>query len=41
VRVGRRASDRVEILAGIDAGTPVVTKGAAIARAELLRRRGS
>ena len=40
VRVGRRTSERVEIIGGLKCGTPVVTTGAAIAKAELLRRRG-
>lgn len=40
VRVGRRTSERAEILAGLPCGTPVVTVGSAIAKAELLRRRG-
>ena len=40
VRVGRRTAERAEILAGLEAGTPVVTAGAAVAKAELLRRRG-
>lgn len=39
VRVGRRAVGRVEVLAGLDAATLVVGKGAAVAKAELLRRR--
>ena len=40
VRVGRRTGDRAEILAGLECGAPVVTTGAAVAKAELLRRRG-
>jgi len=40
VRVGRRTTERVEILDGLAAGTPVVTDGASVAKAELLRRRG-
>jgi multidrug efflux pump subunit AcrA (membrane-fusion protein) len=40
VRVGRRTAERAEILAGLAPGTPVVTAGAAVAKAELLRRRG-
>lgn len=39
VRVGRRTAERAEILAGLAPGTPVVTAGAAVARAEILRRR--
>lgn len=41
VRVGRTSSERVEILAGLEAGTPVVTGGVAIAKAELLKRRSA
>jgi cobalt-zinc-cadmium efflux system membrane fusion protein len=40
VRVARRTIERAEIVAGLTRGTPVVTDGAAIAKAELLRRRG-
>jgi hypothetical protein len=40
VRVGRRTARLAELLAGVDAGTRVVTDGAAIAKAELLKRRG-
>jgi cobalt-zinc-cadmium efflux system membrane fusion protein len=40
VRVGRRTAERAEILDGLVAGTPVVSDGAAVAKAELLRRRG-
>ncbi|MGZ8457469.1 MAG: efflux RND transporter periplasmic adaptor subunit [Gemmatirosa sp.] len=40
VRVGRRSAEHAEILAGLARGTPVVTQGAAVAKAELLRRRG-
>ena len=40
VRVGRRTEEHAEILAGLAAGTPVVTHGAAVAKAEILRRRG-
>ena len=39
VRVGRRTSERAEIIGGVKCGTPVVTTGAAVAKAELLRRR--
>ena len=39
VRVGRQGADVIEILAGVEEGTPVVVQGAAIARAEILRRR--
>ena len=40
VRVGRRTAERVEVLAGLDAGAGVLVQGAGIAKAELLRRRG-
>ena len=40
VRVGRRDAELAEILAGLAPGTRVVTTGAAIAKAELLERRG-
>lgn len=39
VRVGRRTSARVEIVAGLSDGAVVITSGAAIAKAEILRRR--
>lgn len=39
VRVGRRGSGRAEILAGIRPGALVVSQGAAVARAEVLRQR--
>jgi cobalt-zinc-cadmium efflux system membrane fusion protein len=39
VRVGRRGTTTVEILAGLEPGRAIVVKGAATARAELLRRR--
>ena len=39
VRVGRRTIETVEVLAGLDAGKAVVVRGAAIAKAELLKRR--
>jgi membrane fusion protein, heavy metal efflux system len=39
VRVGRRAAGMAEIEIGISAGAPVVTVGAAVARAEILRQR--
>lgn len=39
VRVGRRAGGRAEIISGLPDSTRVVTTGAAIAKAELLRRR--
>lgn len=39
VRVGRRTAERAEVVAGIDAGTMVVTRGAAVAKAEIMRRR--
>jgi cobalt-zinc-cadmium efflux system membrane fusion protein len=40
VRVGRRTAERAEIVAGLSAGQRVVAGDAAVARAELLRRRG-
>lgn len=40
VRVGRRSATRAEILAGLATGTPVVAEGAAVAKAEILRKRG-
>jgi cobalt-zinc-cadmium efflux system membrane fusion protein len=39
VRVGRRSAEQVELLAGLEAGKVVVVRGAAIAKAELLKRR--
>jgi membrane fusion protein, heavy metal efflux system len=39
VRTGRRAGEMVEVVSGLAPGTPVVTTGASIARAEILRRR--
>ena len=41
VRIGRRSSERVEVLAGLEAGTAVVVRGVAIAKAELLKRRSA
>jgi len=41
VRVGRRSAQQVELLSGIGAGRRVVVGRAAIAKAELLKRRGS
>jgi cobalt-zinc-cadmium efflux system membrane fusion protein len=40
VRAGRRTSEQVEILAGLAPGERVIVQGAAIAKAELLKRRG-
>ena len=40
VRVARRTPRHAEIVAGLRAGTPVVARGAAVAKAELLKRRG-
>lgn len=40
VRVGRLSREYVEILAGIDTGRTVIHGGAAIAKAEILKRRG-
>ena len=39
VRIGRRAVDQVELLTGIGVGRVVVLGSAAIAKAELLKRR--
>jgi cobalt-zinc-cadmium efflux system membrane fusion protein len=39
VRVGRLTSARAEILAGVDAGQHVIVGGAAVAKAEILKRR--
>ena len=39
VRVGRRSATLAEILSGIDSGRTVVVGGAAIAKAEILKRR--
>ena len=39
VRVGRRTATNTEILAGLRPGTRLVTEGAAVAKAEILRRR--
>lgn len=39
VRVGRRTGERVEIVAGVTEGARVVTTGAAVAKAEIIRRR--
>jgi cobalt-zinc-cadmium efflux system membrane fusion protein len=41
VRVGRRTGERVEILAGLSTQDQVILQGAAIAKAELLKRRGA
>jgi cobalt-zinc-cadmium efflux system membrane fusion protein len=41
VRVGRRNGDRAEILAGVDSTASVVVLGAAVAKAEILRRRAT
>lgn len=40
VRVGRRTSALAEIVSGIDTGRTVVLGGAAVAKAEILKRRG-
>jgi hypothetical protein len=40
VRVGRRAGPLVELRGGVPAGTAVIVGRAAIAKAELLKRRG-
>ena len=39
VRVGRRAAGMAEVMAGIAPGAPVVSAGAAVAKAEILRQR--
>lgn len=39
VRIGRRAGDRTEILSGVSAGRRVIAGSAAIAKAELIKRR--
>jgi cobalt-zinc-cadmium efflux system membrane fusion protein len=39
VRIGRRTGVRAEILEGLSAGDSVVTRGAAVAKAEILKRR--
>jgi cobalt-zinc-cadmium efflux system membrane fusion protein len=39
VRIGRRSAEQAEVLAGLDAGKAVMVRGAAIAKAELLKRR--
>lgn len=41
VRIGRRTAERAEILEGVPAGTLVVTTGAAIVRAEIIRAVGA
>ena len=41
VRVGRRGAQEVEIVAGLRPGTTLVTRHAAVAKAELLKRRGA
>lgn len=41
VRVGRLTADRAEILAGLEAGRTVVVGGAAVAKAEILKRRSA
>ncbi|MBI3790875.1 MAG: efflux RND transporter periplasmic adaptor subunit [Gemmatimonadetes bacterium] len=41
VRVGRRTAEAAEILAGVDPGTAVIVRGAALAKAELLKRRSA
>jgi cobalt-zinc-cadmium efflux system membrane fusion protein len=40
VRVGRRTLERAEIVSGVDSGHAVVVNGAAVAKAEILKRRG-
>ncbi|MDR0786662.1 MAG: efflux RND transporter periplasmic adaptor subunit, partial [Gemmatimonadota bacterium] len=39
VRVGQRSSERAMIVSGLPEGTPIIIDGAAIAKAEILRRR--
>jgi cobalt-zinc-cadmium efflux system membrane fusion protein len=41
VRAGRRSAQQVEIVAGLAIGRQVIAKGAAIAKAELLKRRSA
>lgn len=41
VRIGRRSSERVEVLVGLPEGAIVVVRGVAIAKAELLKRRSA
>ncbi len=41
VRVGRRAGDRTEILSGVSPGRRIIAGSAAIAKAELLKRRSA
>jgi membrane fusion protein, heavy metal efflux system len=40
VRVGRRSGARAELRAGVEAGRVVIARGAAIAKAELLKQQG-
>ncbi|HEY0929700.1 MAG TPA: efflux RND transporter periplasmic adaptor subunit [Gemmatimonas sp.] len=40
VQVGRRSGDRTEIVSGVPVGAVVLTRGAAIAKAEFVKRRG-
>lgn len=40
VRIGRRTSERAEVRAGLAPGARILTEGSAVAKAELLRRRG-
>ncbi len=40
VRIGRRTRDRAEVVAGLDSGATVIVGGAAVAKAEILKRRG-
>jgi cobalt-zinc-cadmium efflux system membrane fusion protein len=41
VRIGRRTPMMAEVLAGVDPGTAVIVRGAAVAKAELLKRRAA
>lgn len=41
VRVGRRTGERAELLSGLGVGRPIIVGGAAIAKAELLKRRSN
>jgi cobalt-zinc-cadmium efflux system membrane fusion protein len=41
VRVGRRTGEVAEIMAGVDPGTAVIVRGAATAKAELVKRRAA
>jgi hypothetical protein len=40
VRVGRRTTDRAELTGGVPRGAQVIVRGAAVAKAEILKQRG-